>query len=443
MPWWRGSWRAGGLLLFLFQASCAISEDPSPENNLRAVLPQLGGDDRSLISLQGAGVLLAQDIKQNQESLWSFQGAIARDGHLLQPTPRRALSDASTAQPPTGASAVTQLSGAAPSGTLASHGSPWHAVQRLADDADLLRTEQLQKHLKPWLVTASSGSPGQTAESPGAVELEHRWESLGRPLIQMSTAEWEHNDLLRWDNQTLARFGSPVMGFSRLDFHASLESQKSVNVRKLRTASRCPPSSCPKFEPCQIRDSALQLSTCDAPSHHAGLSNINTALKLRNVYISGTGVVFNRSTTFNFDDCSLGKEKRYQVHDGRLSVSACACTIPCLTRICMSSYKCLLHTRIASPRALHRWHVHSCLQAAHNHSAGDPVLHVRRAFSLIHQWGRNFFHNMIEVLPAFFSLAELLAEDPGLPILLRGTQVRHSGSRIKVISGAWDPCSDS
>lgn len=64
------------------------------------------------------------------------------------------------------------------------------------------------------------------------------------------------------------------------------------------------------------------------------------------------------------------------------------------------------------------------LQVAHNHSRENPVLHVARAFSLIHQWGRNFFHNMIEVLPAFFSLAAFLAEDPGLPVLMRGTQVR-------------------
>lgn len=52
------------------------------------------------------------------------------------------------------------------------------------------------------------------------------------------------------------------------------------------------------------------------------------------------------------------------------------------------------------------------------------MVHLRRAYSLIHHWGRNFYHNMLEVLPQFLNLAAFLKEDPGLPILMKPNHVR-------------------
>lgn len=59
------------------------------------------------------------------------------------------------------------------------------------------------------------------------------------------------------------------------------------------------------------------------------------------------------------------------------------------------------------------------VQTWKSHRRGSPVVHMDRAFSLIHHWGRNFYHSMLEVLPMFFALAPFLKEDPGLPILMK------------------------
>jgi len=40
-----------------------------------------------------------------------------------------------------------------------------------------------------------------------------------------------------------------------------------------------------------------------------------------------------------------------------------------------------------------------CLQTWHGHRRSSPVVHLDRAFSLVHHWGRNFYHSMLEVLP--------------------------------------------